>query len=340
MESVQPFLDIYFGPLARPVLLFVFLAANALVGFAVPLPRRALPLFWRTVVAASQAVEKRLNRARRSVATRALRGFVFAFVLIGFSALLGKAVQGISAGWPYGWLAEFFLLSITISVSLPVRVVTATAKNLRDGHLAQAWKTLDVFAPWHGHGGGDAHAPARAAISFSAWALNRLLVGPAFWYLIFGSVGLCIYVAVASADRAMSYGDPQAEVFGKTAAMLDDIFNYAPARVSALLMVCGAAFVPQAKPIFAIKNSFSIEEKRTLNAGLCLAAMAGALGIAIADMPRSSKNQPKAVWIGSKNATAKARWEDVRIAGRIFMTSFLVLACMLCAMTWLIARFF
>lgn len=340
MDSVQPFLDFHFGPLARPVLLFIFLAANAFVGLIVPGRRRELPLLWRISEKLTAVSEKRLNRARRSAATRAIRGFLFALLMTGLALLLAKAVQKLSDGWQHGWLAEFFLLAACVSFATPVRALIAVASDLRSGQLAQAWKTLDIFTPWHGHGAGDAHAPARAAVGFSAWALNRCVVGPGLWFLILGPQGLCVYVAVASADRVMNYRDPQAEIFGRTTAILDDVLNYVPARFSALLAICGAALVPRARVLAAIKETVDFEDKRSLNAGLCLAAVAGATGVALTDIQRKGKNHTGLVWIGGKKATAKARWEDVKISVKILAASVLVFMATLGGVIWSIARFF
>ena len=78
---------------------------------------------------------------------------------------------------------------------------------------------------------------ARAAMESAAENLSDGVVAPAFWFAVAGLPGLAIYKAVNTADSMIGYRTPRHERFGWAAARLDDVLNWIPARLTALLIL-------------------------------------------------------------------------------------------------------
>jgi adenosylcobinamide-phosphate synthase len=103
-------------------------------------------------------------------------------------------------------------------------------------------------------------------------------IAPVFYFLFFGVPGAIAYRIVNTFDSMIGYHGNY-EYTGKCAAIVDDVLNYIPARMSAILIVLVSGFWRK-----NIRRAWSImlrDHKRTEspNAGWTMSAMAGALGI-------------------------------------------------------------
>jgi adenosylcobinamide-phosphate synthase len=105
------------------------------------------------------------------------------------------------------------------------------------------------------------------------------IVAPIF-YLFLGGIPLAMaYKAVSTLDSMIGYRTERHFYFGKFAARLDDIFNYLPARLTALLMVI-ATFLVRLNTALAFRVMRRDHAKHlSPNAGYPEAALAGAFGI-------------------------------------------------------------
>ncbi|MGZ5624191.1 MAG: adenosylcobinamide-phosphate synthase CbiB [Methylobacter sp.] len=111
------------------------------------------------------------------------------------------------------------------------------------------------------------------------WAENLSdgVIAPLFYLLLFGLPGIAIYKAINTMDSMIAYKTKRYFYFGKTAAIVDDIANYIPARLTALLIVLLAKDKRLAWQCL-LRDGNKLESP---NAGYPIAAMAGALGIAL-----------------------------------------------------------
>ena len=126
-------------------------------------------------------------------------------------------------------------------------------------------------------------AISRAAIESLAENFSDGTVAPIFWFALLGLPGLCAYKAINTLDSMIGHHNTRYEFFGKAAARIDDVANYIPARLAAILIVVAACFVKGANAKAALKAIFrDASYHRSFNAGWPEAAMAGALGIALA----------------------------------------------------------
>ncbi|MDO9169990.1 MAG: adenosylcobinamide-phosphate synthase CbiB [Methylobacter sp.] len=111
------------------------------------------------------------------------------------------------------------------------------------------------------------------------WAENLSdgVIAPLFYLLLFGLPGVAVYKAINTLDSMIAYKTERYFYFGKTAAIVDDIANYIPARLTALLIVALATDKQRAWQCLRRDGN----KMESPNAGYPIAAMAGALGVAL-----------------------------------------------------------
>ena len=80
----------------------------------------------------------------------------------------------------------------------------------------------------------------KAALETLAENLSDGVIAPVFWYLLLGVPGMMAYKMVNTLDSMIGYHSVRYLQFGCFAAHLDDVANYIPARLTALLMVLAA----------------------------------------------------------------------------------------------------
>jgi len=116
----------------------------------------------------------------------------------------------------------------------------------------------------------------KAAIETYAENLSDGVIAPLFYLILFGLWGAFVYKAINTLDSMVGYRNERYEKFGKFAAKLDDVVNYIPARVTAVLIVLlkGRHL---GLPLRKIWTQGSKHE--SLNAGYPIAAMALSLGV-------------------------------------------------------------
>jgi adenosylcobinamide-phosphate synthase len=129
----------------------------------------------------------------------------------------------------------------------------------------------------------DEAGVARAAIESLAENFSDGVVAPVFWMLIAGLPGAAVYKAINTADSMIGHRTPRYQAFGWSAARLDDLVNLPASRLSALLIIAAAAVTKSASAAAAWQSvRRDARHHRSPNAGYPEAAMAGALGLALA----------------------------------------------------------
>lgn len=100
-----------------------------------------------------------------------------------------------------------------------------------------------------------------AALETLAENLSDGVIAPMFWYALLGLPGMFAYKMVNTLDSMIGYKNDRYRQFGQTAARLDDLANYIPARLTACLMLAVSgnldklSFVKQFGPAHASPNS-------------------------------------------------------------------------------------
>ena len=76
-----------------------------------------------------------------------------------------------------------------------------------------------------------------AALETLAENLSDGVIAPLFWYALLGVPGMMAYKMINTLDSMIGYQNSRYKDFGCVAARIDDIANFIPARLTALLMV-------------------------------------------------------------------------------------------------------
>ncbi len=82
----------------------------------------------------------------------------------------------------------------------------------------------------------------KAAVETVAENFSDGVIAPLFYLLIGGPVLALLYKAVNTMDSMLGYKNEIYLYFGRSAAKLDDLVNYLPARISALLLIAVSGF--------------------------------------------------------------------------------------------------
>ena len=77
----------------------------------------------------------------------------------------------------------------------------------------------------------------KAALETLAENLSDGVIAPLFWLALLGTPGMLAYKMVNTLDSMIGYRTERYKEFGCWAAHIDDVANYIPARLTALLMV-------------------------------------------------------------------------------------------------------
>lgn len=102
----------------------------------------------------------------------------------------------------------------------------------------------------------NAEGIAKAAVETVAENTSDGVTAPLFYMILFGGIGGIFYKAVNTMDSMIGYKNERYRFFGTAAARLDDVMNYIPSRLSALLMILTCAV-----PFKGISNPQSPQEK-------------------------------------------------------------------------------
>ena len=228
------------------------------------------------------ALDRALNRDIDSAARRRTAGFIAIACIVGIPVAMAFAVERGLLLLPLGFLAAGLLASSLIAQrSLHdhvARVATALERDDIEGGRAAVSHIVgrdpDVL---------DQAGVARAAIESLAENFSDGVVAPVIWMAAGGLAGGAAYKAINTADSMIGHRTERHRDFGYAAARLDDLVNLPASRLSALLIVAAAALSENASAPGAWRVVMrDARHHRSPNAGWPEAAMAGALGLALA----------------------------------------------------------
>ena len=128
----------------------------------------------------------------------------------------------------------------------------------------------------------DANGICRAAVETVAENGSDGVVAPLFWMFLFGAVGGFFYKSINTMDSMLGYKNDKYLYFGRVAAKTDDVVNFIPARLAAILMIAACPFLH-----LDTKNALRIflrdrYKHASPNSAQTEAACAGALDIRLA----------------------------------------------------------
>lgn len=272
-----------------------------------------------------------MDRTYNQGAYRKEKGILTIIFLVALAAILGILIQKLLISLPLGFLWVALVMSIFIaSRSLYEHVLAvklALSKSLAEGRLAIA-KICGRDPDQLGISG-----VARGAIESLAESFCDGIIAPLFWGCIFGLPGMLIYKMVNTADSMIGHKNARYLDFGWAAARLDDLLNWIPARLSALILIIAGSPMKQ-WPSHWQQTKQEAAKHESPNAGWPEAAMALLLKLSLGG-PRIYDGMETADhWLneaGRKDASPS----DISEALRLFRQAWVATACLLGMMAFI-----
>lgn len=209
---------------------------------------------------------------RRFYSDRILPGALLVIGLIALTLFISVALVYLCGFLP-SWLS-LIVLAMLASTGLAMNMLhESVAALLTAKHPRQALSYLVSRDT------GDITETEVYKAGLETWAENLSdgVIAPLFYLLLFGLPGIAVYKAINTLDSMIAYKTGHYFYFGKTAAIVDDIANIIPARLTALLIVVLAEDKQRAWQCLR-RDGKKLESP---NAGYPIAAMAGALGVVL-----------------------------------------------------------
>lgn len=334
-QAVDGAASVMTGVLDGDLILLLFVAMGIDFGLFVILPwfRGLLPPLIGLPYGVVGMMARKLNRDDRGGGTLAVRGFITFIFATAVSFALGAALYQALLATPMEkrpWVMSilvFWLISFGGALRA-LRVVVKTIKS--HGKNIEARKDLYpvliryrwVFPDHLSYQ--DGHAMVRSVAEAAAHSLQRYLVAPLFWWLLAVFIGVSPFmlvsvVIVMSVVVSVQHPMKRKGSFCWLFYWADTVLQFAPARITGLVIMAATWFVPGTSASDAM---FCLTQQSyksySMNDGCALASMAGALGIAL------PAYHPFYRWFSAPQATARARREHLnRILG-------------ICVVSWLI----
>ena len=111
-----------------------------------------------------------------------------------------------------------------------------------------------------------------AALETLSENLSDGVIAPLFWFILLGVPGMLAYKMVNTLDSMIGYKNERYKDFGCWSARIDDVANYIPARLTALLMI----IVSGRFSLFSFVKKYG-KQHASPNSGYPEAALAGIL---------------------------------------------------------------
>ena len=180
--------------------------------------------------------EHRLNKGNRRKLKGALTALFLIIFVFGVTAFLRHLFSFLPSPYEevlrllFDALVIFYCLAGTTLIREVRQVFQALDRSLDEGRQQVARivgrDTSEL----------SAQEVRTAALETLAENLSDGVIAPLFWFALFGTPGMLAYKMVNTLDSMIGYKTARYKDFGCWAAHIDDVANYIPARLTALLM--------------------------------------------------------------------------------------------------------
>ncbi len=289
--------------MAEPVAL-VALAIDVAVGWPAWLYARA----GHPVGAIARVIDLLERRWNRPGLPRRLLGVATIAIVVVLTALVAVLAERGVRAVGLGWVGVAVLAWPGLAQRTLYEHVRPVAAALGCGDLRAARRAVAVIVG-RDTATLDEAGVARAAIESLAESFCDGIAAPLFWLLVGGLPGLWAYKAINTVDSLIGHREERWRDFGWAAARLDDVANWIPARVAAVLICVAGGGGWRVMWRDARRHA-------SPNAGWTEAAMAGVLGVRLAGPVAYDGVIADKPWIGEGQPAAGAA--DIARALRVY----------------------
>lgn len=213
-------------------------------------------------------------------------GIMLVIITLLISYEVAAAIMVLSYQIPFSWGSAAvggLLLSFTISPNSLAKAGKGIYALLIMGELTEAREKVGWIVGRDTKDLDDAEI-ARATIETIAENTVDGIIAPLFFFILGGVPLAVLYRAANTMDSMIGYKNEKYLYFGRGAAKLDDVLNYIPARITAMLFLFSALILG-----FDYRNAYRIMQRDAAkhpspNGGYAEATMAGALHIRLGGM--------------------------------------------------------
>ncbi len=243
-----------------------------------------------------------LNKPDNSpIRRRSFGALWFIFCLIFFT---GLAVIGQNMAYellPLLWADVLVILAASIFLATRSLFdhVNAVQEALLSGDITAARHNVSMIVGRE-TGNLDLADVSRASIESLAENFSDGVIAPAFWFLVAGLPGLVAYKMTNTADSTIGHHTERFSDFGCAAARFDDLLNFIPARLTALLLILGGLLSGRGQAGRGLAMAWRDSSAHSSpNAGWPEATMAGLLGIRLGGARHYANGKRKDnAWLG------------------------------------------
>ena len=274
-----------------------------------------------------RAIEGMEYLLRKSTIPERLCGILLTMIIVSGTYLVTHAVVLLSRQW--SMLSEIIMGAVIIYFTISVKSLADESKKimtaLKENDLIKARKALSLIV-----GRDTANLSqeqiVRACVETVAEGSVDGVLSPLFYAFIGGPSAAMAYKAVNTLDSMVGYKSEKYVRFGWASARLDDLANYIPARVSAVLIpiasfLCGCGFKG------SLRIAFQDGRKHeSPNSGIPEAAMAGALGVQLGGASTYQGEFVEKPFIGDAQNPLTTKSIDIAIK-IMYVTSILFMVC-------------
>jgi len=221
------------------------------------------------------------NKTDYTPGTRKLGGVLTLLALVFGAVGIGAGLQALAGLLPYGYVLIVLIAAVFLAQNSLYRHVAAVRDGLIQDGLEGGRKAVSMIVGRDPKQLDEAGV-SRAAIESCAENYSDGIVAPLVWFALLGLPGLIAYKAVNTADSMIGHKNEVYADFGWASARFDDLINLPASRFAGFLIALSAPLVGGSprKSIACVLDD--ARKHRSPNAGWPEAAMAGALGLALA----------------------------------------------------------
>ena len=277
-------------------------------------------------------LEKILRRDFDSPNQKIFKGGLLVGVVVSASFFVGLSIEIFTENIP-SLAAQIFIQALVLSFMISPRTLSDAAREiyflLERENLPRAREKVGWIVGRNTKNLNEAEI-ARATVETVAENTVDGIISPLFFFAVGGLQLAVAYRAINTMDSMLGYKNEKYFYFGRAAARLDDVANFIPARLTAILFICAAAILR-----LDYKNAFDMMRRDAAkhpspNGGWAEATVAGALNIRLGGVNYYFGEPHFRAYMGDPNEILEA----VHILGAIRMmytatVLFLSFACLI-----------
>ena len=277
-------------------------------------------------------LEKFLRRDTDKPLQKVIKGGVLVYAVVIVSWLVGFGIETLASEIP-NLAAQIFIQALVLSFMIAPRTLADAGREiywlLESDNLPRARERVGWIVGRDTQNLNEAEV-TRATVETVAENTVDGVISPLFFFALGGLPLAIFYRAVNTMDSMLGYKNEKYFYFGQIAARLDDVANWIPARLTAILFI-GAAIILR----LDYKNAFAMMKRDASkhpspNGGYAEATVAGALNIRLGGMNYYFGQPHFRAYMGEPNESLEAA--HILGAIRMMYTAtilFLMTACVI-----------